>query len=132
MALADDAKTYITIRKASFATDANIDALIDYAIKQTNEDKFSPNADKAVALRVMHWLEKKAMEGTDGSGNIVKRKKEDKLEVEYSVSSNSGSGGSGGSNDAGDKINWDLQNTSWGRELLELIRTHITVDFSWF
>lgn len=123
MSLADDAKTYIGIRKASYLNEANIDGLVSLAVRMTDEEEFAPNADMAVGLRVMHWIEKSKTEESTGGTGVVKKKKEGDLEVEYSVPQTSGSSGNVDNKDE------DLKTTGWGRELLELIRTHIIPTF---
>lgn len=115
MSINDDAKAYITVRHAIFASDPEINTLIQYSVDMTDDTQFV-NGYMAVGLRVMHWLEKK--KDKSSTGGVPRKKKEGDVEIEYAASTSSSSSG----------MSWekvDLKTTSWGRELIEMIRTEV-------
>lgn len=96
-----------------------LQAYIPYSEQITDETAFSIDYGMAVALRCLHYYTlDKFVQGGQSVGNI-KKKKEDKLEIEYFDSSSS-SGNSGTTVDRE-----DLRQTKWGKELLELASMNI-------
>ena len=94
-----------------FDTDPNRDALIVQAEEATSSTHFGSQRERAVALRAAHFLSLYTSSARlDGSGGPVTSKSEGSLSI-----------GFGG---AGSNSRSSLAQTSYGQELLDLIKSY--------
>ena len=92
------------------ASDSKKAIHIDLATARTSSIKFGDNKNYAIALRAAHTLTIANRNDGDLAGN-AESKKEGDLSVSYGGKGSIGSG--------------DLNQTSYGRQLLAIIRSHI-------
>lgn len=106
---------YVTIRTPQFATDPRINQLIVVADELTGT-VFGDRRNYAIALRVMHWKTREALQGgtSDGSSSgtgqagTIQSESEGQLSRSYGIGASSGQYG-------------DLETTAYGQELIELM-----------
>lgn len=118
----------IQLRAPQWGTDPRLVSLIALAKQGMSTTIFKDRYGEAVGLKVLHWLAKEAMAGGDpGSGSSsgtgatgqITSEREGQLSRSFADTS-SGSSGSSSGVSAGME---DFKTTSYGRELIQLIKT---------
>ena len=95
-------KQVIEARAPQYEGVARLDDLIALAAEETDSAFFGKNYNKAVALRVLHWLD---VRGRGGAPGAVISESEGRLSRSYAAPA---------------KAN-DLTSTAWGQELDQMI-----------
>lgn len=101
----------ITIRAPSFASEPNVNDLIDEATKEVS-DCLCDLKNKGVALIVMHWLALSKRDPSGTSSGTIKSEKEGDLARSYAVSNN-------------ENVDSYYGQTTWGLEYLRLLNGKI-------
>lgn len=117
------AEQCFAIRVPEIVSDAieypRLKAYIPYSEQVTSDTTYLEDYGMAVALRCLHMYTLDNFKKGSQSLGEIKRKRENKLEIEY-FSSKGSSGSTSGVLDPN-----DLLQTKWGRELLELANMNI-------
>ena len=112
---------FISLRAPAFALRSDINELITAAEAETSDNYPAALHGKAAGLLVCHWITLEARDSTgDGVAGAIVRKKEGKLEIEYS--------GKYKSDEA--IVDADLEQTRWGLELMGLKKTSFPTFFN--